>query len=166
MQSLQDSKLSKQQKTNFVFAIDTVKMAQLHLKYVAFQINRAKIEAKVKCPKLKGHMLNLCVLLGITFLQECKSSGYDSGYFQKGAQGLLDDATKILLEKLRPQIISILDAFQISDNVLMSAIGNSYGDIYETHLEWAKTSKLNNPENGNIADGWVENIMPIIQGKL
>ena len=36
MQSLQDSKLSKQQKTNFVFAIDTVKMAQLHLK-----LNRA-----------------------------------------------------------------------------------------------------------------------------
>lgn len=141
-------------------------MAQLHIKYVAFQIFKWKIETTIKCPNLKVHMFNLCVLLGLTFLQECKSCGYDSGYFQKGAQVLLDDATKIMLEKLRPNIISLLDVFNIPDNVLMSAIGNSYGDIYETHLEWAKTSHLNTPENGNIAEGWVENIMPIIQGKL
>jgi len=25
----------------------------------------------------------------------------------------------------------------------MSAIGNSYGDIYETQMEWAKTSRMN-----------------------
>lgn len=86
-------------------------MAQLHIKYVAYQIFRWKIESTVTCPKLKGHMLNLCILLGLTFLQECKSYGYDSGYFQKGATALLDDATKIMLEKLRPQIISLLDVF-------------------------------------------------------
>jgi hypothetical protein len=47
----------------------------------------------------------------------------------------------------------------------MSAIGNSYGDIYETHLEWAKNSRLND-NKGSIPDGYMENIMPILQGKL
>jgi len=47
----------------------------------------------------------------------------------------------------------------------MSAIGNSYGDIYETHLEWAKTSRFNN-DKGSIPDGYMEYIMPILQGKL
>ena len=47
----------------------------------------------------------------------------------------------------------------------MSAIGNSYGDIYETHLEWAKNSRLNQ-NKGAIPDGYMENIMPILQGKL
>jgi hypothetical protein len=53
----------------------------------------------------------------------------------------------------------------ITDNMLMSAIGNSYGDIYETHLEWAKTSRLND-DKGSIPLGFKEYIMPILQGKL
>jgi hypothetical protein len=43
----------------------------------------------------------------------------------------------------------------------MSAIGNSYGDIYETHLEWAKGSRLNKKE-GAIQDGFMENMFPIL----
>jgi len=52
----------------------------------------------------------------------------------------MNEAIKILLEKLRPQMIPLVEQFDMSDNFLMSAIGNSYGDIYETHLEWAKDS--------------------------
>jgi hypothetical protein len=47
----------------------------------------------------------------------------------------------------------------------MSAVGNSYGDIYETHLEWAKNSRMNKFK-GQIAPGWEEYMMPIIKGKL
>jgi hypothetical protein len=47
----------------------------------------------------------------------------------------------------------------------VSAIGNSYGDIYETHLKWAKESRLND-NKGSIPDGYMEYIMPILQGKL
>ena len=51
------------------------------------------------------------------------------------------------------------------DDTLCSAIGNSYGDIYETHLEWAKDSRLNHLK-GNSVPGWEENVMPILRGKL
>lgn len=44
---------------------------------------------------------------------------------------------------IRPQALNIVESMEISDDILQSAIGNSYGDIYETHLEWAKDSKLN-----------------------
>jgi hypothetical protein len=70
------------------------------------------------------------------------------------------------LVSLRPQLISLVEVFEVSDAALMSAIGNSYGDIYETHLRWAKTSRLNDPENGSIPDGWNEYMMPILKGKL
>ena len=43
----------------------------------------------------------------------------------------------------------------------MSAIGNSYGDIYETQLEWAKTSRMNQYKDG-IPKGHKEMIMPIL----
>jgi len=51
--------------------------------------------------------------------------------------------------------------------VLQSAVGNSYGDIYETHLRWAKESKLNKTKGGDaIPDGYIEYIMPILKAKL
>lgn len=51
--------------------------------------------------------------------------------------------------------------------MLNSAIGNSYGDIYETHLRWAKNSRLNKTKAGDaIPDGYIEYVMPILKGKL
>ena len=55
----------------------------------------------------------------------------------------------------------------MDDEILVSAIGNSYGDIYETHLRWAKDSKLNHTQNGDaIPDGYLETIMPILKAKM
>lgn len=66
---------------------------------------------------------------------------------------------------IRPQAIPLIELFPLSDEVMPTAIGNSYGDIYETHFEWAKNSRLNDGK-GNIPKGWMEHIMPIIKGKL
>ena len=54
---------------------------------------------------------------------------------------------------------------RIPDNFLMSAIGNSYGDIYETHLEWAKDSRMNKTP-GNVPKNFHKHLMPILKGKL
>ena len=110
-------------------------------------------------------MFNLCALLGLTWLQEYKANGYDAGYFQKGAQTLMDEAIKLLLAKLRPQMIPLVEQWKFDDNVLMSAIGNSYGDIYETHLEWAKDSRMNKTP-GNKPKNFDKYMMPILKGKL
>jgi|TARA_B110000285_G_scaffold193373_1_gene222349 hypothetical protein len=68
---------------------------------------------------------------------------------------------------MRPLVISILESAEIPDELLSSAIGNSYGDIYETHLEWAKNSRLNHTKLGDaIPDGYMETIMPILKGKM
>ena len=77
----------------------------------------------------------------------------------------MNEAIKILLGKLRPQMIPLVEQFDMSDNFLMSAIGNSYGDIYETHLEWAKDSRMNKTP-GNIPKNFHKHLMPILKGKL
>lgn len=73
----------------------------------------------------------------------------------------------MLFAEVRPQILSIIESVGLTDEVLCSAIGNYYGDIYETHLEWAKNSRLNNTKQGdNIPDGYMEYIMPILKAKM
>jgi len=63
-------------------------------------------------------------------------------------------------------MVPMVEGYGFRDSVLVSAVGNSYGDIYTTHLEWAANSKLNDEKNGSIPDGYMEYIMPILQGKL
>ena len=155
---------SKMDKTNSIFGLDIVTMAQLHIKFILFKLMK-NMTADILCAKLRGHMFNLCTLMGLTFLQEYKTNGFESGYFTKGTTDLINEAVKILLVRLRPQAIPLVELLHQPDSYLMSAVGNSYGDIYETHLEWAKTSRMNkNP--GNIPDGFMEYIMPIMKGKL
>ena len=48
-----------------------------------------------------------------------------------GMGPILLDAAKILMSKLRPQMIALIEAYDQPDCLLMSCIGNSYGDIYE-----------------------------------
>jgi hypothetical protein len=68
---------------------------------------------------------------------------------------------------IRPQAVSIIESIGYKDSWLQSAVGNSYGDIYEAHLEWAKDSRLNHTKLGDaIPDGYMENIMPILKAKM
>ena len=80
---------------------------------------------------------------------------------------LVIEAIKLLNAEIRPQVISIIESFEIKDSFLQSAVGNSYGDIYETHLRWAKDSRLNKTKAGDaIPDGFMEYMMPILKAKL
>ena len=56
---------------------------------------------------------------------------YEAEHFQKGTQSLLIEALKKLILKVRPQMIPLVEAWDLPDSFLVSAIGNSYGDIYE-----------------------------------
>ena len=108
------------------------------------------------------------MLYGLNHLHANSNACYQCGYFADGPfSELILEAIKAINKEMRPQVISILESAEIPDEFLSSAIGNSYGDIYETHLEWAKNSRLNNTKLGDaIPDGYMENIMPILKGKM
>ena len=68
---------------------------------------------------------------------------------------------------MRPFVIGIIESAEVSDTLLMSAVGNFYGDIYETHFEWAKNSRLNQTSDGDaIPEGFMKYIMPVLKGKM
>lgn len=91
--------------------------------------------------------------------------GYDAGYFKKGHDALVDEAYKIMLTLVRPQAIPLVELMNLPDEILQTAIGNYYGDIYETHFKWAKESRLNQTP-GAIPKGFNEHVLPILKGKL
>lgn len=120
-----------------------------------------------KDPKNHENMTNICVLYGLCKLQKDSHSLYQSGYFTPGVNysQLINEAIKAVNLRLRPQMLSIVETFEWSDKVTMSAIGNSYGDIYETHFDWAKSSRMNQNEDA-IPDGYLQYMQPILKAKL
>lgn len=80
---------------------------------------------------------------------------------------MIEEAMKKLNLLIRPYALSLVEIGDTADCVLQSAVGNSYGDIYETHLRWAKESRLNHTKAGDaIPDGYLEHMTPILKGKL
>jgi hypothetical protein len=59
------------------------------------------------------------------------TSCYEAKYFNEHSSNYILTAVKKINRDLRPQIINIIESVGIPDVVLCSAIGNSYGDIYE-----------------------------------
>ena len=68
-----------------------------------------------------------------------------------------------MMKELRPQMIPLIESWEFPDEILISAIGNSYGDIYETQLEWARNSRLNKTP---VPRGFDQYFRPILTGKL
>jgi len=103
------------------------------------------------------------MLFGLNSLQEDPAALYETGYFFPGMDSLLTETIKDIMVQLRPQMIPIVESFYVTDTFLASSIGNSYGDIYETFLEWARASKLN---KNQVLPSFKEYMLPILKGKL
>ncbi len=59
-------------------------MAEIHIKCITLIMASEKI-ATIPCPKLRSHLLDCMALMGLVWVEEYKTDGYESGYFQQGA---------------------------------------------------------------------------------
>ena len=109
------------------------------------------------------------MLYGLYYFSKDLVACYESGYFNTSVDypSLILNAINKLNLAIRPQALSLVESIWVHDDDLQSAIGNSYGDIYETHLKWAKESRLNETKMGDaIPDGYMDYMMPILKGKM
>jgi hypothetical protein len=161
---------SKKDFTNLHYGEDVTDMAVSHINYVIFNLFKERLSrGNIKCKNVEKNLNQLCILYGLSLLRKDCQGCFESGYFNAGSpySEWIIQAMKTTNLIIRPQIVNIIESFGISDMRLQSAIGNSYGDIYETHLRWAEESRLNTTKAGDaIPDGYLEYITPILKAKL
>ena len=61
---------------------------------------------------------------------------------------LIRGIIKKLLAEIRPNAVTIVDAWNFHDYELNSALGRYDGNVYETLFEWAKKGPMNKTEVG------------------
>lgn len=123
---------------------------------------------QIKCSRVKQILTRMCLLFGLCELNKDCRACYESGYIQaKNFSELVLEAIKQVNSQIRPDALNLIESSDISDEVLNSAVGNYYGDIYERHLELAKNSRMNTTKDGDaITDGFREYMIPVLKGKL
>lgn len=72
------------------------------------------------------------MLYGLNHLNKDAMPCYQSGYFSgQPYHDLIVEAIKEINREIRPLAIPIMESVDLPDEMFPSAIGNSYGDIYE-----------------------------------
>ncbi|KAG0324538.1 hypothetical protein BG000_002188, partial [Podila horticola] len=89
----------------------------------------------------KGHLpvlKMLCELHALHRLLEQAGDFTEDGYVNRQQIVWCKERRAQLVDLLRYELIGLVDAFDISDNQLNSAIGRYDGRVYESLYEWAK----------------------------
>ncbi|KAF8928385.1 hypothetical protein EDD21DRAFT_446365 [Dissophora ornata] len=94
----------------------------------------------------------LCELHGIHRLLEQAGDFTEDGYVSRQQIVWCRERRNELIDSLRYEIIGLVDAFDISDNQLNSALGRYDGRVYESLYEWAKygMSIVEKGKNGGV----------------
>lgn len=92
-------------------------------------------------------MIKLLLLYGVEKIVERSSSFYEMGVITSSTLKNIQSLRETLLAELRPDALTIVEAFEYDDNTLHSAIGCADGNVYERLLDWSKNRNIINTES-------------------
>jgi acyl-CoA oxidase len=122
----------------FSSSIELYKAVHNHCYYIIINNFVNKIN-ECKDQNIKKVLTRLCILFACThMLDENWSETLGKDQYR-----LIRECSYNVMKELRPDAISLVDAFDIPDSVLKSAIGRYDGNIYEALFDSAQKSILN-----------------------
>lgn len=102
--------------------------------------------AKKTHPELHLVLQKLQNLFALYYIEENLGEFTEAGYFSATQVAMVRAKVRQLLEEVRPDAIPLVDAFNISDYELHSALGRYDGKVYEALFEMAQQEPLNKEE--------------------
>lgn len=95
------------------------------------------------CRNLHGVLKSLADLFVLCGLMETSGSFIEAGVLSTQQVQFIRQEVYTLMEKLRPEAVTLVDAFDYSDYDLNSALGRYDGNVYEDLFKRAQASPLN-----------------------
>ncbi|XP_069107205.1 peroxisomal acyl-coenzyme A oxidase 1-like [Argopecten irradians] len=97
-------------------------------------------------PKVKDALITLCRLYAVSGMVQNMGQFSQDGYFSEAQINMLTLKLSDLLEEVRPNAVTLVDAFEFDDNELQSCIGRYDGQVYDALYQYAKSSPLNDTD--------------------
>jgi len=93
-------------------------------------------------------MNDLSILFGLYWMEKEAGEFMEDGHVSAEQMKWARACIIIILDKLRPHVVKLVDAFDFSDFRLKSALGRYDGNVYPAILESSKKDQLNTTEPG------------------
>ena len=104
-------------------------------------------------------LTDLALLSALAWMQRSLGDFLEDGYLSATQARWVRSSVLKLLEKVRPNAICLVDAFDISDFRLKSVLGRYDGDVYPALVEAAKKDPLNQTEPGPGYDPYLKRLI-------
>lgn len=128
--------------------MELVDAATAHGYYLMVKFYWDKVNDLCKEPRLKEVLTTLFLLYAVDRISEYSLTFYETGVLGSTSLKTYREIREKLLARIRPNALTIVEAFDYSDDNLHSAIGRSDGKAYETLLDWAMNKNdVNQPEH-------------------
>ncbi len=102
------------------------------MEYTTLYLFRTQLEkTTIKDTRIKPIFMDLYRITALHYLTNDSGALFQSEFFAPIANKHMKVALDKLIEKIRPQLIPLVEATSLGEGVVVSNIGNYYGDIYE-----------------------------------
>eukprot|EP01119_Soliformovum_irregulare_P011146 TRINITY_DN2776_c0_g1_i1.p1 TRINITY_DN2776_c0_g1~~TRINITY_DN2776_c0_g1_i1.p1 ORF type:complete len:666 (-),score=227.53 TRINITY_DN2776_c0_g1_i1:202-2058(-) len=141
--------------------VDLVRVARGHCYYVLL-ISFIEGVSFIDDEKISAVLKNLCDLFFLNAVESQLGDFLEDSYFNQDQVAMVRSEARKCLQKIRPEAVALVDAWNFSDRTLNSALGRYDGKVYETMLEWAQKDPLNETQ---VVEGYLD-ILKSFRSKL
>ncbi|GAA5993880.1 hypothetical protein JCM5350_001579 [Sporobolomyces pararoseus] len=149
-----------EKKTWNALLIDIFRCSTAHAQYyLVYNFAQAILhDEELKSKPALHKVMTTCFELFACYTMDTEASEFlSSGYLSPKQHELLRNRVHALLAELRPQAVSLVDAWGVPDYLLNSALGRYDGDVYPALVRFAQNEPLNRTRfNVNVDDTEIE----------
>jgi len=157
--------LAEQQKQNKLAAWnecmhDLVQCSKIHCEYYVLESFVEVIkDLEVSNNGLSKMLKKLCDLYALDTIEKYFGYLVEDGYFSAQNVKVLHEQIRVLCKEIRNDAVPLVDAFNIPDFVLNSALGRHDGDVYKNYLAIVKKA----PGAVGVPSYYEEQIKPLLK---
>lgn len=140
-----------------------LKCAQAHTRYYICEKYEQTVDSLKVSEGVKNVLQSLCRLYLIYHITLTHGDFLKCGALTPGNIAVLEGEMCDLLAVLRPQAVSIVDAFDIPDDLLGSTLGCWDGNVYQRLYDEALKSPLNKTD---VPDAYYKYLRPLMKSSL
>ncbi|KAK7082288.1 Acyl-coenzyme A oxidase (Acyl-CoA oxidase) [Halocaridina rubra] len=141
-------------------SLQLLKCAEAHTRFYVCEQFVRKVEMAKGTENVKKILKNLCRLYLTHHVSVNSGDFLKSGSLSQNDIAVLEEEMCSLLEVLRPQAVSIVDAFDFDDGQLNSCLGCWDGDVYQRLYDEALKSPLNKTD---VPEAYYKYLRPLMQ---
>ncbi|XP_053326091.1 peroxisomal acyl-coenzyme A oxidase 2 [Spea bombifrons] len=140
-------------------SVELVKASIAHTHYTIAKTFATKLNSVSRDPDIKKALKRVCDLYALHGIFTDAGDFLKDGYLSEKQLDALSTAYLDLLPLIRKNAVLLVDAFDFSDEELLSALGSYDGNVYHNLLEWAQR----NPENKKVNPVFESHLKPYLQ---